>query len=332
MKVIIFDRLGNPEDVLQVREFPNPEPGQGQVRVRMICSPINPSDLLMVRGEYGRLPPLPATPGFEGCGIVEANGGGLLGRLRLGRRVAVLNPQGGNWQEYVIVPAKLTVPVSRQVPDEQAATFFVNPASAWIMTRSVLKIPSGGWLLQTAAGSALGRMVIRLGIHYGFRTINVVRRKEQGEELRRLGADAVICSSEESLEERAKAITGGAGPLFGIDAVGGETGSAVVRALAPGGRLLVYGSLSGKPITVDSRVLISEDKRIEGFWLSTWARNQSILTMLRLFRRINQLLAAGILTTQIEASFPLEEIKAAVKAANQPGRPGKVLLRIRPGN
>jgi NADPH:quinone reductase-like Zn-dependent oxidoreductase len=298
----------------------------------MICSPINPSDLLMVRGEYGRLPALPATPGFEGAGIVEANGGGLLGRWHLGQRVAVLNAQGGNWQEYVIVPAKLVVPVSQQVSDEQAATFFVNPASAWLMTRSVFKIPSGAWLIQTAAGSALGRMVIRLGKHYGFKTINVVRRKEQGEELMRTGADAVICSNDESIEERAKTLTGGIGPLFGLDAVGGETGSAVVRALGPGGRLLVYGALSGNPLSADPRDLISGNKRIEGFWLSTWARAQGTLTMLRLFHRINKLLAAGILTTEIGASFPLEEIKTAVKLANQPGRSGKVLLRMRTGN
>ncbi len=328
MRAVVFDRFGDPEEVLQVREVPIPEPGHGQVRVRMICSPLNPSDLLVVRGEYGRLLALPATPGFEGAGIVEASGGGLLGRLRLGRRVAVLNDKGGNWQEYVVVPAKQVVPVSQQVPDEQAATFFVNPASAWIMTRSVFKIPADAWLIQTAAGSALGRMVIRLGKHYGFRTINVVRRKEQGEELLRTGADAVICSSDESIEERAKALTGGTGPLFGLDAVGGETGSAVVRALAPGGRLLVYGTLSEQPLTIDPRILIAEDKRIEGFLLSTWARNQNLLTMLGLFRRINKLLAAGILTSEIGASFPLEQIKEAVKLANQPGRSGKVLLKI----
>src|SRR5207302_3985751 len=97
MKAVVFDRFGNPDEVLQVRDVPVPEPGPGQVRVRMIASPINPSDLLMVRGQYGRLPQLPATPGFEGVGIVEAAGGGLLGRLRLGKRVAVLNAHGGNW-------------------------------------------------------------------------------------------------------------------------------------------------------------------------------------------------------------------------------------------
>src|SRR5262249_33896530 len=87
--------------------------------------------------------------------------------------VAVINETGGNWQEKVVVTALRVVPISKHMPDAQAATFFVNPATAFIMTRLVLKVPPRAWLLQTAAGSALGRMVIRLGRHFGFRTINV---------------------------------------------------------------------------------------------------------------------------------------------------------------
>src|SRR5438046_8325972 len=146
MKAIIFDRFGNPEEVLKVRDVPMPEPGRGQVRVRMIAAPINPSDLSVVRGEYGRLPDLPATPGFEGVGVVEATGRGILGKLRRGRRVAVLNGKGGNWQQHVIVPAKQVVPVPSELKDEQAATFFVNPASALVMTQYGLKRPSGSWV------------------------------------------------------------------------------------------------------------------------------------------------------------------------------------------
>src|SRR6516165_11455853 len=148
MKAIRFTRFGEPTEVLELQEVPIPEAGPGQVRVRMIASPINPSDVLVVRGEYGRLPQLPATPGFEGVGVVEAAGAGLLGRLRLGRRVAVLNGAGGNWQECVVVPAKQVVPIAKDIADEQAASFFVNPASALVMTQDILKIRPGTWLMQ----------------------------------------------------------------------------------------------------------------------------------------------------------------------------------------
>src|SRR5712692_7297436 len=210
MKAAVFDRFGDPAEVLDVRDVPLPEPGPGQVRVRMTLSPVNPSDLLVVRGEYGRLPRLPSTPGFEGAGLIESAGPGLLRFLRglaPGRRVAVLNGGGGNWQEQVVISARQVVPVPSDLPDEQAATFFVNPASALIMVQFILKVPQGAWLLQTAAGSALGRMVIRLGRHLGFRTINVVRRREQVQELLHAGGDAVICSCEDSIEEWVQKIT-----------------------------------------------------------------------------------------------------------------------------
>jgi NADPH:quinone reductase-like Zn-dependent oxidoreductase len=331
MKAVVFDRFGPPAEVLHVKEVPRPEPGPGQVRVRMLASPLNPSDLLVVRGQYGRLPQLPATPGFEGVGVIDAAGPGLLRLLRglkPGRRVAVLNGRGGNWAEYVTVPARQAVPIPADIPDEQAAAFFVNPATALAMTRWVLGVPAGAWLLQTAAGSALGRMVIRLGRHDGFRTLNVVRRRAQAEELRRAGADAVIATDEEEIEPRVRALTGGAGVPFALDAVGGATGGAVVKSLAADGRLLLYGTLSGEPIPLDPRALMVGQKRVEGFWLSEWTPRQGVLTMLKLFRQITRLLRAGVLTSEVGASFPLDEIRSAVERAETPGRQGKVLLRL----
>ena len=210
MKAVVCDRWGDPADVLQVRELPEPAPGPGEVRVRMLASPINPSDVITVRGLYGRLPPLPATPGFEGVGVVE-EGQGFWARRLIGRRVAVLNARGGNWAEKVVIPWRQAVPMPRDLPDEQAATFFVNPATALVMTRDVLRVPRGAWLLQTAAGSALGRMVIRLGRRHGFRTLNVVRRREQVEELLREGGTAAVATNDEDLAERVRALTDGAG-------------------------------------------------------------------------------------------------------------------------
>jgi NADPH:quinone reductase-like Zn-dependent oxidoreductase len=327
MKAVVFERFGDPEVVLQVREVPVPEPKRGEVRVRMLASPINPSDLLMIRGQYGRQPPLPATPGFEGVGVVEA-GSGLLARRVMGRRVAVLNSATGNWQEHVVIPARQAIPVSSALTDEQAATFFVNPASALVMTRYVLRIPAGAWLLQTAAGSALGRMVIRLGRMYGFRTLNVVRRREQADELLKAGGNAVVVSPEEPLDRRVMDLTEGKGVPCAIDAVGGATGSEVIGTLARGGRLLVYGTLAGEPLTIDPRVLLVGQKSIAGFWLSEWVRDQGVLTMLGLVRRINKLMKAGVLGSDVGATFPLDEVRAAVRLAAQPGRQGKVLLRI----
>jgi NADPH:quinone reductase-like Zn-dependent oxidoreductase len=329
MKAVIVTTWGDPAEVLELRDLPEPVAGRGQVLVRMLASPVNPSDLLMVQGKYGRQPKLPAIPGFEGVGIVES-GSGFLARRVLGRRVAVLNSgtANGNWQEKVVIPARQAVPVPRDLSDEQAATFFVNPASALVMTRYVLRIPAGAWLLQTAAGSALGRMVIRLGQRHGFRTLNVVRRREQADELLRLGGTAAVATNDESLYGRVQELTGGQGVPYAIDAVGGTTGTEVIGCLGRAGRLLVYGTLAGEPIRIDPRVLLVGQKRVEGFWLSEWVRDQGVVTMLLLFRRIRRLLRAGVLTSEVGTTYPLADIRAAVSQAALPGRHGKVLLRI----
>ncbi len=327
MKAVVCERWGDPNEVLQVRDVPRPEPGPGQVRVRMLASPVNPSDVLMVRGQYGRQPPLPATPGFEGVGIVEA-GSGLLARRVMGKRVAVLAGDGGTWQEHVIIPARQAVPVSDALGDEQVASFFINPASALIMTRYVLRVPAGAWLLQTAAGSSLGRMVIRLGKRYGFRTLNVVRRSEQAEELRRLGATAVVATDVEPLAERVHQLTNGEGVPYALDAVGGATGSAVVGTLARSGRALIYGRLSGEPLTLDAITLLIGQKRVEGFWLSEWVRDRNPVRMLLLFRRLGQLIRDGDLATDTGPSFPLDAVRDACRETIAPGKKGKVLLRI----
>lgn len=327
MRAVVCSAWGEPARVLEVRDVPVPACGRGQVRVRMLASPINPSDLFMVRGVYGYQPPLPCVPGFEGVGVVEEGRGLLAWRVR-GRRVAVLNGAAGNWAEQVVIPARQAVPVPDDVDDEQAATFFVNPATAIVLTRHVLSVPAGGWLLQTAAGSALGRMVIRLGKKHGFRTINVVRRREQADELLKLGADAVIAYPGDDLPARVREITGGAGVPFAIDAVGGDTATACLASLSPGGRLVLYSSLSGEPMQLDPRLVITADRRIEGFWLSTWVKRQNPLTMLRLFRQITALMREGVATSAVGATFSLEQIREAVRAADTPGRSGKVLLQI----
>jgi NADPH:quinone reductase-like Zn-dependent oxidoreductase len=259
--------------------------------------------------------------------MVEAAGSGLMGKLMLGRRVAVINGAGGNWAQYAVIPAIHAVAVPSDLPLEQVACFFVNPATVLVMARHVLRIRNGEWLLQTAAGSALGRMMIRLARHDGFRTINVVRRQETAEQLRALGADAVIDTSSESLEQRVKQLTDGKGVRHAIDAVGGATGSEVVRCLGTGGRLLLYGTLSMEPLQFDQRILIAGSKCVEGFWLSDWSRAHP-LRMVGLFRSIARLIRKGVLTSEIAETLPLDQVTTAVNKAVQPGRTGKILLGL----
>lgn len=344
----------NPEDI-RVVDTPIMQPAAGQVRVRMLLSPVNPSDLNFVHGTYysalqriiwnqgqntngsvfydpQRQIPCPQPPyalGGEGVGIVDAVGAGLLAKRLDGKRVAIAGgPPNGCWQEYTVADAKRAVALPDTISDEQGAMFFVNPVTAYVMTREVLKVPRGGWLLLTAAGSALGKSVVRLAKHYGFKTLCVVRSNSNSDELRRLGADAVIETAEQDLITEVFRVTQGVGVGYAIDCVGGALTAEVVRCLGLNGKLVLYGTLDNSPLQLPIRDLMMPVAHISGFILPNWMLQQSPLTLLKVLHKVKQLTIKGVFATEIETIFPLEQVADAVAQATQAGRTGKVMLRI----
>jgi len=340
-----------PEDI-RIEDVPVPEPGPGQVRVRMRLAPVNPSDLNFVRGTYyGALERViwnaggqgvyfdpqrqaphalpPYALGLEGLGFVDACGSGFLaGRLR-GKRVAVVGmPPNGTWQEYVVVDARKAFTLPDAIPDDQGAMYLANPITAYLLIREVLRVRRGGWVVVTAAGSALGKSVVRLGRRDGFRTICVVRSGANTAELRALGADAVIETDRQDLIAEVARITAGQGVGYALDCVGGQLAGQVIRCLGVDGHLVLYGTLANEPMQVPSRDLMMPGARVSGFLLSTWTGQQSPLKLLGVLRAVKKLALEGMFHTDIGATFPLDQAAAAVAAAVQPGRTGKVLLRI----
>jgi NADPH:quinone reductase-like Zn-dependent oxidoreductase len=328
MKAIRFAQYGEPARVLAVEEQPLPTPRRGEVRVRILATPVNPSDLLFVRGHYsGVNPQFPSPVGFEGAGLVDALGPDVQG-LAPGQRVAILNGQGGNWADYAVLPADELFPVPDDLPNEQVACFVINPASALLMLRHVLAIPRGDWLLQSAAGSELGRMIIRLAKHDGIRTVNVVRRRAAASELEGLGADAVVVSSEGPIDEQVRRIVGPQGVKYAIDPVVGETGTQMYEALGDEGRMLVYGSLTGEPIRVGAnpRSILAGRRILEVFWLGYWLPRLGETVRRQVIQEMVTLMRAGLLVTSGARTFSLDEIGTAVTQAEATGRKGKILL------
>lgn len=324
MKSVRFSEFGDPSKVLRVEDIPQPEPEENQVLVRMRARPINPSDLLTVRGLYGALPKLPATPGLEGMGEIASVGKGVQ-NLRPGQRVIPLGVPG-TWQEYIVVNSAQLIPVPDSILDQTAAQFVVNPLTAWIMTVEELAVKPGEWLLQTAAGSTLGRVVLQIARLRGFKTINVVRRREQAAELKALGADEVISTDNEEIAERVKAVAGEAGVTKAIDAVGGKTGAEVAGALGRGGVMLVYGALSMEPMPVDVGRMIFNTTTIRGFWLSEWFRTAAPERLQAVTSEMLRSMASNDIVPPVEAEYALTDVLAAVAHAERPGRSGKVLL------
>jgi NADPH:quinone reductase len=318
---------GKPESIAVV-EIPVPRPGPGEVLVRVFGSPINPSDLMFIRGLYGFKKPLPAIPGFEGSGTVVEAGTGMMPRFLNGRRVAcaAADPKvtGGMWAEYVVTLAQFCMPLRKNVDLEQGAALLINPMTAWALMEEARRGRHRA-VVQTAAASALGRMIVRLGKRFSIPVINVVRRAEQVELLRKLGAAYVVNSSEPEFDKRLRELCHKLGASIGFDAVAGEMSAIVLRAQPLGSRLLVYGALSLQASQADPASLIFEAKRLEGFWLTSWLRSRTLLGQLRLARQIQKLLRSD-LKTDFQAKVPLQEAGRALQQYAGNMTAGKVLL------
>jgi NADPH:quinone reductase len=313
---------------LGVAEVPLPSPGPGEVLVKVFASPVNPSDLMFITGNYGFKKPLPATPGFEGSGTVIATGSGFMAKLMKGRRVACAaadaKVSGGLWAEYAVTSAQFCIPLAKTVEMEHAATMLVNPLTAWALVDTARK---GGHraAVQTAAASALGRMVVRLGQRFRLPIINLVRRAEQVELLEGMGAEHVLNTTTPGFDDELRRICHKLGATISFDAVAGEMSGRVLRAQPRRSRMLVYGGLSLKAAEIDPGSLIFEEKHVEGFWLSSWLGRRNLLSQLRVARQVQGMLG-GDLKTGIRARLPLEKAAEGLSQYMADMTAGKILI------
>lgn len=324
MRAVRFASFGDPARVLTVENQPITAPGPGQVLLRMCVRPINPSDIFSIRGLYGILPRLPATPGMEGAGVVVTIGSGVTG-FTVGQRVVPMFV-GGTWQEYMVVEASSLLAIPPEIDMRQAATLVLNPASAWLLIYEVLRVEPGAWVLQNAANSAVGRLVIQLSHHAGFRTINVVRRRELVQELLDAGADAVICEADEDVPARVVSIVGPQRVRYAIDSVAGVSGSRLAQCLGSGGTLVAFGAISRQSLSIDAGALVFREASLRGWWFYHWMRSATSEQIIALFRMITPLIRDGTLHTPIAAEYHLDAIHEAIRAAEYGYRTGKILL------
>ncbi|RKH45328.1 zinc-dependent alcohol dehydrogenase family protein [Corallococcus sicarius] len=326
MKAVRFSAFGPPSDVVQVVED-TPAPLQpGEARLAVLATPINPSDLLTLSGEYGVLPKLPATPGNEGVGrVVEVSGSDAVAPGDL-----VFLPLGaGTWRTHLAAPAAQLLPVPPGLDLLQASMLMVNPPTAYLMLRQFVTLQPGEWVMQNAANSAVGRYLITLAQVMGLKTINVVRRQELADELKAQGADVVLLDTDE-LPKQVREATGGAKVRLGIDAVGGDSSRRLGDCLATGGVLVNYGAMSGKGPKLSAAASIFKDVTLRGFWLMRWMRHAPREEQNATFARLAELMSVGTLQAPVDGTFPLERIHDAVARAQEPGRNGKIILTPNP--
>jgi len=325
MKAIVFSGVrGKPTEVLTLKQKPKPTPGQGQVLARVILVPIHPSTFAGIKpGNYPG-PGADEIISTEGVGIIEAHGQGTEGAPPVGTRVLLLGAVGGTYSEYTLLWAKALVPIPDSVSDQNAAQLIVNPLSALLMVKD---IPRGEWLLQTGASSVLGKNVIQLSKHFGFKTINLVRNATHVKDLVDLGADAVITTNED-VSAKIKEITEGKGVKYAIDPVGGDVTSIVLQNMSYGGKISIFGQLAAEDIHFPSGLLVVKLLTLSGFWLVDWFKTAAPEVQKETLINLIGLFSSGVLNCPVDKEFVLEEFVAAIQASNTPGRGGKVLLRI----
>ncbi len=332
MQALVAFGVGEPGEVLRLETRPLPQPGRGQVRIRVKATPIHPSDLHILRGRYGFAPQLPTVLGLESVGFVDAIGEGVEA-LSIGQRVITVGVTG-TWQEFLVADAERVLPVPEELSISTAAQLLANPLTVVLLVTNELAVQPGEWLLQTAAGSTVGKMVLQLGRHLGFRTINVVRRRAAVAEIKALGGTEVICSEDEDVSQRIAEIAGGEGVSKAIDCVAGQLGADVSRALAPGGTMIVYGALSTHrqteperlTIPLFARSVIYETKIVRGFWLYRWFSTTPREQIGAAIGRTFKLVADGTLRIPEGQPLKLQQFRDAVTLAEAPAHQGKPLF------
>lgn len=323
MKIVQFSAFGPPADVAACVEAPDPgAPGDDEVVIAVEAFPLNPADLLTLEGRYAVRPPLPATLGAEGVGRIVAAGRAVTG-LAVGDRVIHLGRD--NWVQRVKAKAGAVIKVPQDTDVLQLAMLKVNPATALLMLRDYVELGEGDWVIQNAANSGVGINLIRLAARAGIKTANIVRREELVAPLKALGTDVVVVDGDD-LGARVAAASGDAKIRLGIDAIGGEATLRMADGLAEGGTIVNYGLLSGAPCQLGSHHTVFKGLTLTGFWLAKVLTTSPRERVEALYAELVDRLRDGTIDVPVEATYPIEEIKAALAHAAREGRDGKVLV------
>lgn len=324
-------QLDEPNGRLIWREIPMQRPQAGQVLIRMAAAPINPSDLGSLSGlSYRGKRQFPFTPGLEGSGIVVEAGEGFMPRLLNGRRVAcsALLTGDGTWAEYMVTSAQLCIPLNKDVSLEQGSMLLVNPLSAL----AIFEIAQRGKhraMVSTAAASALGGMILRLGKRRNVPIIHVVRRQAQVDWLRRLGGEYVLNSSDSNFVAQLRTLAGQLQATLLLDAISGRMTQQLADAAPFGSTILLYSRLSDEECIIDARTALVKDLHFDGWFLANWLNKKNFLQLLQLSRQAQSLLGTD-LQSPIQARVPLAAAQEGLENYIKNMGAGKILLVANP--
>ena len=324
MMALVLREFGKP---LEVQQVDVPKSGRGEILVKIDSSPINPSDSSFIRGMYRTKKVLPVIAGFEASGTVVATGRDLMSKRLLGKKVACFAPTDGNgtWAEYMVTGKNSAIPLKKAVDMEQGSMLLVNPLSVMAMV-DIAKKRKCRAIANTAAASALGQMLNRVCMDKKLPLVNIVRRDEQVELLKKQGATYVVNSSSKNFKDELSTVFSQLGVTLAFDAIAGQMTFDLSEALPAESEIMIYGGLSEQPAFIHPGKLIFERKKVVGFWLSEWIAHQPLLKLLFIFNEIQKYVSAKH-HTSIQKRVPLSGVEDGLKLYLEHMTAGKILVK-----
>jgi NADPH2:quinone reductase len=322
MQAIRVSATGGPE-ALQLEDVPMPEPGPGQVRIKVEAAGVNFIDVYQRKGQYKL--PLPFTPGGEAAGTVDAVGPDVTD-IHVGERVVSADARGG-YAQYALLEADRAVPLPEGVSAKVAAAAILQGMTAHYLTHSTFALQAGQTALVHAAAGGAGQMLVQIAKRRGARVIGTAGSEEKARIARDLGADEVILYNETDFEAETKRLTDSAGVDVVYDSVGLTTFEKGLNVLKPRGMMALFGQSSGPVAPLDPQILNAKGS----LFLTRPTLRHYIATREELLWRAQDILgwiAAGELRVRIDKTFPLAEASAAHQYLEDRKTQGKVLLLL----
>ncbi|KSW27103.1 MULTISPECIES: zinc-dependent alcohol dehydrogenase family protein [unclassified Pseudomonas] len=334
VKIVRFHETGDAQ-VLRIDELPLPEPGPGEVRLRVKAIGLNRAEIMFREGQYFLAPDLPSKIGYEASGMVEAVGpgvdAGLVGQVRSTVPAFPLNKYGV-YGEVAIVPASALAAYPQRLSFEEGTSIWMQYITAYGAIVHNGRIARGDHVVLTAATSSVGIAAIQIVKAEGGIAIATTRTSDKRDELLAAGADHVIVTNEESdVAGRIMAITNGVGAKIIFDAVAGAGLLELAKATARDALIMVYGTLAPEPTpfpVFEAWAQGAQGKPFRMMGYTMFAITGDPETLRQAERYVYEKLDSGQLKPRIDRTFPLADIVQAHRYMEQGQQIGKIVVTV----
>lgn len=324
MKAVICSALDGYE-ALKIADIARPEPGPGEVLIKVRAAALNFADSLIVKGKYQVKPALPFSPGLEASGEIAALGAGVTD-LNLDQPVIAVLDHGG-FAEYALAKASDVHPIPSGIDFITAASLPVAYGTSHHGLKVKAGLRAGEVLLVHGAAGGVGITAVEVGKRLGATVIATANGEAKLAIARAHGADYTIDSNCEDLREQVKELTGGRGADVIYDPIGGDLFKTSLRAIAPDGRILIIGFASGEVPSIPANILLVKNITCIGY---NWGAYRSLdpQALRASFSELFSWLAGGDIKPHVSMTFALEDIHQAYEALLSRKSTGKVVIRV----